>query len=130
MGDLTENFSLSEFRCKDGSNVPEELLDNVQLLADNLQKLRDRLGVPITVISGYRSPEYNKKCGGAKYSQHLLALAADIRVKKYSPADLQGIVIGMIKNQELFQGGVGVYNRSNFLHYDCRGRAARWSQKK
>jgi len=130
MGDLSKNFSLREFRCKDGSDVPEELMENVQLLADNLQKLRDRLGAPIKVISGYRSPEYNRKVGGAKYSQHLLGLAADVRVKNYSPADLQGIVIEMVKNKELHQGGIGVYNRSNFLHYDCRGRAARWSQKK
>ena len=49
---LTENFALSEFRCKDGSDVPEELLENVQLLADNLQKLRDRLGEPIRIVSG------------------------------------------------------------------------------
>ena len=130
MGDLTANFSLSEFRCRDGSDVPEELMDNVKLLAENLQKIRDHIGLPIKVLSGYRSPEYNKQVGGARYSQHLLALAADIRVKKYSPSDLQGIVIGMIKAGELHQGGVGVYNRSNFLHYDCRGRAARWSQKK
>lgn len=130
MGDLTENFSLREFRCKDGSGVPEELMDNVKLLAANLQKLRNRVNVPIAVISGYRSPAYNKRCGGAKYSQHLLALAADIRVKNHSPSDLQGIVIGMIKAGEMHQGGVGVYISQNFLHYDCRGTPARWGRKK
>ena len=34
---LEENFSLSEFKCKDGTQVPEELMDNVKLLAKNLQ---------------------------------------------------------------------------------------------
>ena len=36
---LTENFALSEFRCKDGTDVPPELVDNVTLLARNLQVL-------------------------------------------------------------------------------------------
>ena len=125
---LTENFALSEFRCKDGTDVPEELLESVQLLADNLQVLRDRLGVPIKVVSGYRSPEYNKRCGGVKRSQHLLATAADIRASTYSSSDLQGVIIGMIKAEELHQGGVGVY--PTFVHYDVRGRAARWKGSK
>ena len=63
---LTTNFSLHEFRCRDGSDVPEEYMDNVRELAENLQILRDRIGMPITVISGYRSPEYNKKIDGAR----------------------------------------------------------------
>ena len=125
---LTENFSLHEFRCKDGTDVPEELLESVQLLADNLQKLRERIGVPIKVVSGYRSPEYNKRCGGVKRSQHLLATAADIRASTYSSSDLQGVIIGMIKAEELHQGGVGVY--PTFVHYDVRGRAARWKGSK
>ena len=128
MGDLTQNFSLREFRCKDGTDVPEELLDNVQLLAENLQKLRDRLGAPITVMSAYRSPAYNRRVGGVKRSQHLLATAADIKVRNHSPADVQGIVISMIKSGELHQGGVGVY--PSFLHYAGRGRAARWKGAK
>ena len=61
---LTKNFSLWEFRCRDGTDVPDEYMDNVRELAENLQVLRDKIGKPITVISGYRSPEYNKKIGG------------------------------------------------------------------
>ena len=51
---LTQNFSLHEFRCKDGSDVPDEYMDNVRELAENLQVLRDKMVKPITVISGYR----------------------------------------------------------------------------
>ncbi len=60
---LTENFSLKEFRCKDGTDVPEDLMDNVTELAENLQVLREYIGKPIVVISGYRSPKYNRKIG-------------------------------------------------------------------
>ena len=78
---ITQNFSLSEFRCKDGTDVPEELMDNVSLLCENLQVLRDEIGKPIRVISGYRSPKYNRRIGGARRSQHMTANAADIKVR-------------------------------------------------
>ena len=63
---LEENFSLSEFRCKDGTDVPEELRENVILLCHNLQILRDHIEKPIRVISGYRSPKYNRRIGCKK----------------------------------------------------------------
>ena len=37
---LSDNFSLSEFRCNDGTDVPDEYMDNVRKLAENLQILR------------------------------------------------------------------------------------------
>ena len=52
---LTKNFKISEFKCKDGTSVPDDLVDNVVLLCENLQALRDHIGKPIRVISGYRS---------------------------------------------------------------------------
>ena len=52
---ITENFSLSEFDCKDGSELPSALLHNILELADNLQVLRDYLGVPVKINSAYRS---------------------------------------------------------------------------
>jgi len=61
-------------------NVPnEEQKTNLTLLVDNvLGPLRELLGQPITVDSAFRSPEVNKKVGGAKTSQHLSGQAADI----------------------------------------------------
>ena len=82
---ITENFSLSEFDCKDGSELPTALLPNVLDLADNLQVLRDYLGVPISINSAYRSLDYNREIGGATNSQHLLAKAADIVVESKTP---------------------------------------------
>jgi len=124
---LTANFGLSEFRCRDGSEVPEELLENVQLLADNLQVLREHLGKPIRVISGYRSPKYNRKIGGARRSQHMLAKAADIKVAGMSPADVKAAIVSLIKDGSMAPGGVGLY--TTFTHYDVRGRNARWYGK-
>jgi uncharacterized protein YcbK (DUF882 family) len=61
-------------------NTPsKEITDNLTYLVDNLlDKVREEYGNPITVNSGYRSPEVNKAVGGAKTSQHLTGCAADI----------------------------------------------------
>lgn len=124
---LEENFSLSEFKCKDGSGVPEELMDNVKLLAKNLQVLREHLGRPIRIISGYRSPKYNRRIGGAKRSQHMTAKAADIKVSGMTPAEVKAEIVKLIKEGKMNIGGVGLY--TTFTHYDVRGRNARWYGK-
>ena len=121
---LTENFSLKEFRCKDGTDVPEDLMDNVTELAENLQVLREYIGKPIVVISGYRSPKYNRKIGGARRSQHMSAKAADIIVSGMSPDEVKEAIVQLIKDGKMKKGGIGLY--TTFTHYDVRGRNARW----
>ena len=122
---LTENFKLSEFRCRDGSDVPEELMENVQLLAENLQILRDFFGKPIRVISGYRTPTYNRTIKGARRSQHMVAKAADIKIRGMLPAEVACEIVRLISEGKLHPGGVGLYG--TFVHYDVRGRNARWT---
>ena len=121
---LTKNFKLSEFRCRDGPDVPEELMANVQELAENLQVLRDHLGKPITIISGYRSPKYNRRIGGARKSQHLLARAGDMKIKGLTPAEIKDIIVSLIKEGKMKAGGGGLY--TTFVHYDVRGFNRRW----
>ena len=121
---LEKNFSLHEFRCKDGSPVPEEYMDNVKELAKNLQVLRDYLGLPVRIISGYRSPKYNRKIGGARRSQHMLAKAGDIKISGMSPQEVKSAIVQLIKDGKMRSGGVGLYQ--TFTHYDIRGRNARW----
>jgi uncharacterized protein YcbK (DUF882 family) len=121
---LTENFNVIEFACKDGTQVPEKYLCNVQTLAYNLQVLRDYLGEPVRLNSGYRTPSYNKKVGGKPASKHLTAEAADITVKSKSPKQLAVIIEKLISQGKMKQGGLGVY--PGFTHYDVRGTKARW----
>jgi uncharacterized protein YcbK (DUF882 family) len=125
MGDLTLNFSVAEFRCPDGSPIPPEYMSNLRTLATNLQVLRDEIGESIHVNSGYRSPDYNRRIGGARNSQHLYARAADIRARTRSPQQLQVVIEQLIAQGRMMQGGLGLYN--SFVHYDVRGTRARWS---
>lgn len=121
---LTPNFKLEEFRCKDGTDVPAELMANVQELAANLQVLRESLGKSITIMSGYRTPAYNAKCGGEPKSQHMEAKAADIIVSGMAPKDVCAAVKQLISDGKMKQGGVGLYD--GWVHYDVRGFKARW----
>ena len=121
---LTPNFLLEEFHCRDGTKVPAHLMPNVRELATYLQVLRDEIGEPIHINSGYRTPSYNKKVSKAKNSQHIQAKAADITVKSKTPKQLAAIIERLIKAGRMKQGGLGIY--PGFVHYDVRGTKARW----
>ena len=124
MAKITTNFSLEEFKCKDGSDIPNDVLKNIIELAKNLQVLRDAIGKSITINSGYRSPKYNAKIGGVKNSQHVKGKASDLRVSGMTPKELALIIEGLIEQGKMKQGGIGVY--PNFVHYDIRNTKARW----
>lgn len=125
---LTKNFSLHEFDCKDGSIMPDGVLVNIKKLANNLQVIRNYIGLPVIINSAYRTPSHNKKVGGSPTSQHLYGKAADIRVVGMSPEQLREIILELIKEGKILEGGVGIYN--NFVHYDIRGNRARWDYRK
>ena len=121
---LTKDFRLKDFHVGCGVEIPEELLDNLCVLSQNLQVLRDHIKRPIRIISGYRSPKCNKRVRGAKKSQHMRAKAADIRVRGMSMRRLKMVIEALIKDQKMIQGGVGIYK--SHVHYDIRGNKARW----
>ena len=124
---LTKNFSLHEFECKDGSETPQEIIYNLQKLANQLQVIRDFLGKPIKINSGYRSPEYNASIkGSVKGSQHTLGKAADIVVDGYTPKELSNVIEDLILRCDILEGGLGTY--STFTHYDIgyNGKKRRW----
>jgi len=122
---ITDNFSRKEFDCKDGTNVPKELLDNLKLLCNNLEVLRNELKAPVSITgSGYRTESHNKKVKGVKNSQHLYAKAADINAKGYTPKEVFDTIEKLIGLGKMKQGGLGLYK--TFVHYDVRGTKARW----
>ena len=65
---------------KEVYNIPShEAIANLTNLCGWLEVLRSRAGAPIIINSGYRSPQLNKKIGGAANSNHLTGCAVDIR---------------------------------------------------
>lgn len=121
---LTKNFMLSEFDSKDGSPMPEEVKENVIRLADALQVIRDHIGRPIVINSGYRSPAHNEAVGGAINSTHLTGIGGDIRVQGMAPVRLADEIEELIKAGKIPSGGLKAY--TTWVHYDIRGTNARW----
>ena len=88
---VLEEFEFSQVAVRRGidNRVPEIKLPNVcHLVTSVLQPLRDRLGVPLVVTSGYRCQRLNREVAGSRNSAHTLGLAADIWIAEVLPYDL------------------------------------------
>ena len=111
------NFSPAEIACRGTGKLklhPEAL--------DKLQALRDRLGKPLIVRSAYRSPEHNRRVGGAPNSKHMEATAFDIAMTNHDPVEFEAAARAVG-----FQG-FGFYPRSGFMHIDL-GPARQWGER-
>ncbi len=86
---LSNNFSLGELLRSETAerqedlkqeqeNPSDKIVSNLTYLTQTtLQPIREQLGFPIRISSGYRSPGVNSKVGGSPTSQHCLGEAAD-----------------------------------------------------
>ena len=88
--EVGQHFKVKEFACKDGSPIVfvDDYLYNI------LDILRRKIGKPVIITSGYRTPEWNAKCDGAKYSYHMRGMAADIRIEGMTAKEMANIVTG------------------------------------
>jgi len=85
---LSANFTLKELIKSDTAtrlgldNTPDEAtIENLKLLCENvLQPVREHFGKPVTINSGYRSPESNAAVGGSKTSDHCKGQACDLEI--------------------------------------------------
>jgi len=83
---ISKNFSLEELTASDTAktkgikNVPgtAEVCALCALVHNVLQPLRDAMGEPIKIGSGYRSKALNKAVGGVTNSQHMKGEAVDL----------------------------------------------------
>ena len=115
MGDLSRNFSRSEFACPHCAEVEID-----PLLVATIQRIRDKAG-PVVVTSGYRCPVHNEAVGGVNNSQHIYGRAADIYVPGMSQAALLALVREMTMNEDIYAGyAYAIKNSKRAVHVDVR----------
>lgn len=102
----------SEVRVPDSFRV----FDNAVELARRLQVYRTRHRVPFVVTSWYRTPEANRRAGGATNSLHLTGAALDF----YPAGKFKEVAEDLDRNWE---GGLGIY--TGHIHVDL-GPRRRW----
>ena len=122
MGDLSRNFSRSEFACK-GTNCCGHSAPIQPELISALQALRDQLNLPLSITSCFRCNRHNESVGGATRSFHTLGMAADVACPDGLTAeDLAQAAEAIAAFQ---QGGIGIY--PSWVHLDVRTTGkARW----
>ena len=124
-------FDTSEFACHcnrhETDNLGRNVLDHIidKRLVDLLDSIRERLGVPVEVLSGYRCPPHNEEVGGVSDSQHVVGTAADIT---YDGVDVEYLANVAEECAEAMgiEVGIGRYYHQDFVHVDVRGYTARW----
>ena len=121
----TKNFKVKEFACKHcGVNKIN------QKVIYMVQKIRDALGVPLYINSGYRCEEHNAAVGGVKNSYHVQGLAADLSCSLGAKVmyDTVKKLYGQGRIPELAY--CILYKAKNFIHVDCgHKRNNRWEER-
>ena len=115
MGNLTKDFSRTEFECKCGCGF-----DKIDpRVVDMCQTIRDAAGVPIRINSACRCAKHNNAIGGVDGSYHTKGMAADLSCEAGSQK-LQSAI------KTLYDAGklphlsyCKRYIAKNFVHIDC-----------
>ena len=123
---LSPNFRVREFRCKDGTDAV--LIDEELVVI--LQCIREHFGKPVHITSGYRTAAHNTAVGGSKSSQHLLGRAADLWVEGTTVEAVAAYAESLLVNR----GGIGRYPKdakhptrtTGWVHIDTRPGKSRW----
>jgi len=66
----------------------EELESSTQEAAYWLIRVAREAGIPMMIISGFRSPDLNRQVGGAPNSLHLHGMAFDVQVSGFTREQL------------------------------------------
>ena len=89
---LTRNFSLEQLIYSETAereridNTPgPEIIKNLRLLAQGLERIQALTQSPLEISSAYRCPKLNARVGGVETSQHTLGQAADFTCAGFGP---------------------------------------------
>ncbi len=119
MNGPSKHLTWKELACKDGTPYPEIWKTTRAVkLAAAFEMIRETFGdKPITVLSAYRTPEWNRKIGGARNSQHMEGRALDLRPPNGTKVyDFYRVIKAIAPDCGI--KGIGLYK--TFVHIDIR----------
>lgn len=151
---VSPHFQLKQFLCKQpaGSRkyvvLDERLLLALEHVLERVNEAGHRAST-FHVMSGYRTPAYNRSIGNVRYSQHLWGAAADIFVDENGDGAMDDLnrdgrsdvhdadvlhrlidAAATAPDSRGLIGGLGRYpataSHGPFVHLDVRGHRARW----
>lgn len=120
---LSPNFNLSEFDCRCTRPECDYTLVDLSILP-LLEKLREKVGHPLIITSGYRCEKHQKilqESGiktAAGRSQHCEGRAVDCRVRHFSSEQLEAMARAV--------GFMSIGVAPTFVHLDLRTGWRRW----
>lgn len=132
---LTKNIWLRELRQKARHGFrerpyPVKWCSRALKVARIVQRARNHFGKPAIIVSGYRSPPYNRKIGGARNSRHMSGEAIDFFIKGTSARTVHAWILAEYRAGRMPElGGLGSY--AVFTHVDIRPRKrhlSRWGR--
>ena len=116
MANDTEHFKVSEFACKHcGRNLIDQRVINMA------EEIRQKLGVPVRVNSGYRCEIHNAYVGGVKGSNHTKGLACDLSCSK-GAIKIKEAVQALRAEGKLQDLDYCIRYGNRFIHIDCGGK--------
>ena len=127
MVQLSEHFSLEEMtfsqtasRLAMKNNPPDIEFKNLVDTANKMESVRTACGNRVVAVSsGYRSPDLNRKIGGARFSAHMAGYACDFRVAGLTVAEtIELIAASKIRYDQL----INEYGRWVHISFDPRMR--------
>lgn len=124
----TKNFKTSDVVHSDFTRLPIEVQPIAYIAQGFIQALRDKLGIPLVVTSGYRYPAYNKEIGGSENSFHMwrfdkdgnAVFALDIVSPAVTPEKLYELVKPLVK------GETYLHRKLKFVHIAPYGADEEW----
>ena len=145
---LTKHFKLSDFISHDNQDtwpryaaISPKLLDKLELVMAQLARQRgdsSRVGLSVSVHSGFRTPSWNLINRFAGDSRHQYGDAADVAIDangdgRFTLADSKLVALAVEAVERDYPelvGGLGLYSgpkyRTPYVHIDARGTRARW----
>ena len=127
---LTPNFTLEELEFSEtatrlgiNNKVPEQLMDNIMILAKGLQDVRKLLGTPLYISSGYRCIELNNILKSKPTSAHVKGLAADFRPS--GNHNIDSAVAAIVGSDIPYDQVINEYNQWVHISFAESGRTPR-----